>query len=537
MPHCLMCTRFKRQCPGPTDAPLLFVDTSSYPSGKKPRAKKPSPQVTSLEVARRFEDGRGIAVGVGSLPDEMAFVLQVDVSPRYVLGEAFFQNLTAFMCAEGRHMPGAVRRTPSWLHALPRMAAAPPPSASQGSLATHRNEALSLALRATTAAFSSLELRNDALLHHAYGLYGGSLRTQGRVLQEKGDKAGDLYMIMTSLMLTLFESVVASSGEGFALHNVACAKMIDNALEQASKAQVDKKGKGPGGGEPGPMLINAFFHVRIQLCFVYLTTSNSRIRDDPVMKRVLLEACGWTQERLPLNMQIITPLAKLMELQSISREATSSVGLEREREKYTNAREEVNQLWNGYRQQSKGQRLCWTSPGTGHTDFRDPFTALTYAYFSACHILLGLLAPTYDAPVGHSTASLPFMPPQRSKSISSSSSTSSNSSPTWHSPDTPPSSSPPLKDFDPSFPPPSMTDHFALILSVSWYLRLRDTGFAYLRLHNPLFLVAMYAPTLQHRNLARMVFEDWKIGALRGIGWLAIAKLDKEQRAIESYGP
>ncbi|KAF2439827.1 hypothetical protein P171DRAFT_112971 [Karstenula rhodostoma CBS 690.94] len=537
MPHCTMCTRFNRQCPGPTDAPLLFVDTSSYPSGKKPRTKKPSPQATSLEVARRFEDGRGIAVGVGSLPDEMAYVLQVDVSPRYVLGEAFFQNLTAFMCAEGRHMPGAVRRTPSWLHALPRMAAALPPSTSQSSSATHRNEALSLALRATTAAFSSLELRDAALLHHAYGLYGGSLRCQGRVLQEKGDKGGDLYMVMTSLMLTLFESVVASAGEGFALHNVACAKMIDNALEQASKAQRDKKAKGPGGNGPGPMLINIFFHVRLQLCFVYLTTSNPRIRDDPVMKRVLLEACGWTQERLPLSMQIITPLARLMELQSNSSAVMSPVDFERKRKEYMKAREEVNQLWNGYAQQSKGQRLCWTSPGTGHTDFRDPFTSLTYAYFSACHILLDLLAPTYDALAAHSTASLPFMPSQRSKSTSPTSSSSSNVSPTWHSPDTPPSSSPPSTHLDPSFLPPSMTDHYALILSVSWYLRLRDTGFAYLRLHSPLFLVAMYAPTLEQRSLARMVFEDWKVGSLRGIGWLAIAKLDQEHRAMESFGP
>lgn len=466
---------------------------------------------------------------VESLPTEIAFVLQVDVSPRHILGEAFFQNFTAFMCAEGRLIPGAVRRTPSWLHALPRMAAIHPPSTSHGTSATHKNEALSLALRATTAAFSSLESRNSALLHHAYGLYGGSLRSQGKVLQEQGGKTRDLYMVMTSLLLTLFESVVASSGEGFALHNVACAKMIDNALEQASKAQGEQKpGKGPpGGGGPGPMLTNAFFHLRIQLTFVYLTTSNPRIRNDPVMKRVLLEACGWTPERLPLNMQIITPLARLMELQSKSGELRSATKNDRERKEYVKAKEEVQQLWNRYAKQSKGQRLCWISIGTGYTDFRDPFTALTYAYFSACYILLDLLAPTYDARAGHSIASLPFMPSQRSNSASPVSSSSSNGSPTWHSPDTPPNSSPPLTHFDTSFPPPSMTNHYALILSVSWYLRLRDTGFAYLRLHSPLFLVAMCAPTLEERSLARMVFEDWKAGSLRGIGCLAIQKLDE----------
>lgn len=538
-----MCRKFNRKCPGPTDAPLLFVDTSSYPSGKKPRARKPSPQATSLEVARRFEDGRGIH-GFGNLSEEMAVVWSVDVSPRHIWGEKFFHTLVGFFCAEGRHVMGAVRRTPSWLHALPRMAATPPPSATQTPGGTRGNEALDLALKATTAAFSGLEMRNDALLHHAFKLYGGSLRFQGRVLQEKGDKVNDLYMVMTSVMLSLFESVVATTGEGFASHNLACAKMIDNALKQSSKAPRQNRVKSVSEARgPGPMLTNVFFHVRIQLCFVYLTTFDPRIRNDPVMKRVLIEACGWTKERLPLNMQIITPLARLMELQSYVEKATmmSSADQERRRAEFTEAKEEVDQMWYEYEQQSKGQRLSWISPGTGHTDFRDPFTSLTYAYFSACYVLLGLLAPAFSPSAVPSTTSLPFMPSvayPRSNSTSSASSTTSKTIPSWSSTNLPtpnaspistknnPAPSPPISDT--SFPPPATTDHFALILSVSWYLKLRDTGFAYLRLHVPLLLVAMYAPSLQQRSVARMVFEDWKVGALRGIGWLAIAKLDRQ---------
>ena len=70
---------------------------------------------------------------------------------------------------------------------------------------------------------------------------------------------------------------------------------------------------------------------------------------------------------------------------------------------------------------------------------------------------------------------------------------------------------------------------------MSWYLRLRDTGFAYLRLHAPLFLVAMYAPALEQRSLARMVFDDWKAGSLRGIGWLAISKLDSSGKGARGF--
>ncbi|KAF1967982.1 hypothetical protein BU23DRAFT_280961 [Bimuria novae-zelandiae CBS 107.79] len=538
MPHCLMCQKFNRKCPGPTDAPLLFVDTSSYPSGKKPRAKKSSVQATSLEVAQRFDDGRGIAVGVGNLPEEMADVLSVHISPRHMWGERFFQNLVAFFCAEGRHSPGAPRRTPNWLYAVPRMAATPPQSFTRSPSVARRNEALDLALRATTAAFSSLEMRNDALLHHAYGLYGSSLRFQGRVLQEGGNKVGDLYMVMTSLILSLFESVVATTGEGFASHNIACAKMIDDALVQTTKNQERTRGNGANG--PGPIVVNVFFHIRVQLCFVYLTTSDPRIRNDTAMKSVLLEACGWDKERLPLNMQIITPFARLLELQAQAGEALAlpPTDLARKRAEYMKAKKEVDHMWHEYEQQSKGQQLCWTSPGTGHTDFRDPFTSLIYAYFSACYILIDLLAPTYAVFVIEPTVILPFMPSvPRSNSISPASSSSSHTIQSWtptHPSTSDMFSSSATKNVfhDPSFPPPATTNHFALILSVSWYLRLRDTGFAYLRLHAPLFLVAMYAPSLKQRSVARMVFEDWKVGALRGIGWLAISKLDKSGRNI-----
>jgi len=356
-------------------------------------------------------------------------------------------------------------------------------------------------------------------------------------------------MVMTSIMLSMFEAVVATTGEGFASHNIACAKMIDKALEQASTNSAKSRGANPGASGPSPMIVNVFFHVRIQLCFVYLTTSDDRIRNDPIMDRVLLEACGWEKRRLPLNMQIIAPFAKLMKLQSHTGNGLltmSPTELEHKRAEFIKATEEVDELWYDYVSQNKGQQLSWTSPGTGHTDFRDPFTSLTYAYFSACYILIDLLAPTYAVPATGAATTLPILPSvpsQRSNSTSSASSIASSTVPPQRTaesitPSTSPisiakgSSSPPY--YDSSFPPPCTTDHYALILSVSWYLRLRDTGFAYLRLHAPLFLVAMYAPTLEQRSLARMVFEDWKVGSLRGIGWLAIAKLDSSGKVGRS---
>jgi hypothetical protein len=570
MPHCQMCVKFKRQCPGPTDAPLMFIDTSSYPSGKKPRkrpsppsSRKPSPPrpVVKPEPEHEHEDMQLASTteaggSRGNLPPELAYVTLVQISGRYVLSEALFASLARFFCAEGRYAPGAPKGPPTWLHALPRLATQSPTSSSAATKLTTGSsgkEALSLAIRATTAAFGGIEERNTGLLEYAAGLYGEALRAQGRVVARNaggsGKKPVGMDMVATSVMLSMFEAVVATTGRAYAEHIIGTAKMLDVAMTQSLKLggpppPPSGKGGGAGCGDgsapktgPGPLLTHIFFHTRIQLAFVLLTSVEAKVRTDPVMERVLVNACGWPYVKMPLNQQIIRPLALLIMLTFPSAQTTSASASSR-LATYTSARDEVSTLWTKYQYENKGQTLWWFNEKTGRTDFRDPFSAIQYGYFSACWLLLQRLEP--PPPAANNS------PPPSPTSMCSSTCFLDSVAPTQpHSRSLPlrPSASPPPQFLTNSSTPPSTRhsampsppsdptpiatdpDHFALILSVASFLKIRNVGFSYLRLHLPLFLVAMYAPSVEQRLAARKVFEEWEGGALRGIGVLGLERL------------
>lgn len=575
LPHCLMCKRFGRQCPGPTDAPLLFIDTSSYPSGKKPRKKVTAAEDVS-KVWENISDSSSSSDGKISPLEETSHVQTVNVSPRYVLSEAFFANLVGFFCAEGRHMPGKPRNTPSWLYALPRMAVQSTtqtwtPSAGGPPMGNKGGEALSLALRATTAAFSGVETRNMTLLEYAGGLYGAALRMQGRVLA--GDSQNiDMSMVASSVMLSMFETIVATTGTAFAAHVVGTAKLFDVAILRLAKSKPEevKSGLGqfgapsarnvgllggppapslpipPGGTPPGvlggapppaPSLVDEIFvHLRAQLAYVYLTTNEASIRADETVKRVLIDACGRPTDRLPLHMQILKPFARLTELywsRQTPHSVTSSpltdasddtgksgstMSVEEKHIAYNRAKEEVEGCWRGYQAFSKGQRLCWRDEATGHTNFRDPFTAINYAYYSACKILLQLV-DSASPPMDMAIRTSPSSAATRSTASSSSSS---------------PRQAPSTSFSSPRSPAQDEMDHHALILSVAWYLRLREVGFSYLRLCTPLVLVAMHAPRGEQRRAARMVFEEWKRGSLKGIGSAGLDRIYEAERWREA---
>ncbi|KAF1961016.1 hypothetical protein CC80DRAFT_532545 [Byssothecium circinans] len=587
MPHCTMCQKFGRQCPGPTEAPLLFIDNSSFPSGRKPKKPRnkpisaenkkssaylPSPEASSPESRKSGIDTTDEESGGEELPYEVAFDMVVTVSPRYVLHEAFYANFLSFFCAEGRHIPGSVRRTPTWLHALAPLSSK---SSRLNALPKQTDEsknALSLALRATTAAFSGVETRNPSLVEHAAGLYGAALREHGKALsaqwREKGS-GGELEMLGTSIMLSMFEAVVATTGTAYAEHIIGAAKMIETILKKVPKPTTmlndgppppgARGGRGGrGGGLPGrggsslrgrgggppppgntggaglqPLHTGIFFHLRFQLAFVHLTTTQDKLRRDPVMRTVLEDCCGWDFDKLPLMQQVLRPLTRLTRLLCESDANPSYAARPRMEKTYRDAKEEVDALWEKYQREGKMQKLCWTG-ASGQMDFRDPFTALQYAYFSACRILLDIVAPRCGQKTGPTLIPIrqgsPSSPPSLSMSSTQSAPSISTSSlqpqhPLTTTSSTSSSNQPHPTSSPPSSSSPAITDHYALILSVAWYLRLRDVGFSYLRLHSPLFLVAMYAPKMGQRRIARMIFEEWRDGALRGIGVLGLDRI------------
>jgi hypothetical protein len=459
------------------------------------------------------------------------------------MNDALFANLARFFCAEGRQRPRGPKMPPTWLHALPRLAvqADSPPRGKGG---TGGKAALHLAIRATTAAFGSIESRNAGMFEYSAGLYGEALRAQGRVVAgNAGEKKGvSMDMVAASVMLGMFEAVVATTGRAYAEHILGAAKMLDVAMSQSLKAGGPSPGRGgqTRGDEgssnkgPSPLLTHIFFHTQIQLMYVYLTSTEDRIRNDGAIKKVLIDSCGWPIEKLPLNQQIIRPFARLTRLSFEEEEGSrGTLNWEQRSLLYQEAKQEVEALWERYEQESQGQRLCWTDERTGDLSFRDPFTAIQYAYFSACWMLLDLLSPSPIFPAHSSANNSPQSPssyPPFPEAIILPLRLSPSPPPPPLTDATTPSTSPssdrysvsPLRD-DVHFP--STTDHYALIVRVATLLKIRDVGFSYLRVHAPLFLVAKYAPKVEQRSAARTTFEEWKRGTLRGIGLLGLDSL------------
>ncbi|CAI6309876.1 unnamed protein product [Periconia digitata] len=237
---------------------------------------------------------------------------------------------------------------------------------------------------------------------------------------------------------------------------------------------------------------------------------------------VLEDVCGWELENIPLMQRLLRPVTRLATLVD-----STNLSAWQRRWAFKSVQDEVNQLWEEYGHSGKTQKLMWMNAQTGQTEFRDPFTALTYAYFAACWALLDIASPSES---NTETISLPL------RSCSPSTPPQAGSEPQRR----PNSQSPPVKTppsvrfISPSSSSPTwsssspVAEHHALILSVAWYLRLRDVGFSYLRLHSPLFVTAMYSASIEQRRVARMIFEEWESGSLKGIGALALERLDAE---------
>jgi hypothetical protein len=580
MPHCQMCIKFNRQCPGPTDAPLMFIDTSSYPSGKKPR-KKPSPPSSRRSSPPRpaiktdpdpIEHERDLvpvqprshlsgSEPLRELPPELAYMTFAQISNRHAQNEALFSGLTQFFCAHHKPASNSPQPPPGWLHLMPDLSLQAPSSSTSALSKTGSasgKEALSLAIRATSAAFGGIDAHHRGLLDHAAGLYGDALRAQGRVVAGNASakrKDVSIDMVAASVMLSMFEAVVSTTGRAYAEHTIGAAKMLDVAitrsLEDIASSSSSPGGRGAGGHNNAPragpgsgppqLLTTMFFHIRVQLVYVLLTSTDERIRGDPVMHRVLVNACTWPSFKQPLNQQIIRPLAQLITL-------TFSTPLSDQYSQaatYAAAGHEVFTLWTRYQNENNAnpsRPLCWYNEKAGRTDFRDPFTAIQYAYFAACRLLLDhldhlanyspmgihrnyVVADDGSSPPPHSPASdcssatfytnLPLRPSSTSPSPPSLTNSSS------------PSSTMRARSRTPS-PPRAKPDHFELILSVAAYLRIRAVGFSYLRLHVPLFLVALYAPLPEQRYVAKGMFDEWERGKLRGIAVLAHERLAAE---------
>jgi hypothetical protein len=430
LPRCLMCKRFGSECHGLDDGPLFVDMTKNARHGMQKRKKKPAPEVKANSA-------------IQSLPHQAYFD---QISQQAVVAEAFYSRFLSYFTSEGDGKD--IRNRKTWLHRLPQMSV-------DGS-----NDALTLAVQATAYSYCAIETHNPALTRHAWDLYGQAIQIHSRFLarSRSAAKRVTLHMISTSVLFSFFEAMQATSADAYRLHVYGAAKMFE---------VTDPRQCSEG------VLCQIFFHIRTQLAFVQLTSNGKKTSVD--IKKILYDALDY--EELPIFQRVTTQFTKLADAYS-----DMSTSLRQEKEvhfvttKESEAiRTEIDSLWDEYSETASANHeiLTWYDLSTGTTHFRDAFTALTIAYFSATRILLAITATQRATPHG------------------------------------------------------ALKDDCRSVLQASLYMQTCSIGCAYMRMAAPLLLVALNAPELKQRTIAISCFRSWERGSMRGISELA---LDTVQR-------
>ncbi|KAF2279574.1 uncharacterized protein EI97DRAFT_371120 [Westerdykella ornata] len=273
--------------------------------------------------------------------------------------EAFFAHFLAYFTSDGDFRD--LQNENTWIHHLPRLS-------TDGT-----NNALNLALRATATAYCATEVNNPSIMQHAFTLYGEALFAHLKLLSSK-PKEYTVHMVSTSVLLSIFEAMHATTTDGYYEHINGAVKMMELA--------------GPNQCYGG-VLCQLFFHIRTQMAFVNLTSHKSA----PVqVRKILVETLEY--RRLPVIQQLMDYMAILTELymrRSNGRSYEQGMDLPA----YIHLLSSVNALWAEYQEEaeSRGQPLCRLDNVTLDPVFRDAFTALTIAYFCAARVLLAILDP------------------------------------------------------------------------------------------------------------------------------------------------
>ncbi|KAF2795873.1 hypothetical protein K505DRAFT_323779 [Melanomma pulvis-pyrius CBS 109.77] len=343
LPQCLMCIRTGRQCPGPLDGPLIIDMSSTAGLGMKRKLKTKPIQNSFYQT-----------------PKELMMVLLPQMSQRAMITEAFYANFLTYFTSDGEGVDLQNRRT--WLHQLPGLS-------SDGS-----NTALTLALQATASAFCGAETGNMSVVQDAWKLYGQALNTHARLLRSK-PKEVTVHMVSTSVMLSIFEAMSATTADAYREHISGAAKMLE----------VTGPGQCLGG-----VLCQLFFHIRTQMAFVYLTTRKSQRIS---VRKILLETLSYEKQHIPTFQRLMSHIGVLAEIY-VEKTSPASEQQLIDLAVYSGVKADVDALWLEYKEQAevRGETVSWTTED-GKTKYRDGFTALAVAYFSTARVLFTILAP------------------------------------------------------------------------------------------------------------------------------------------------
>lgn len=421
-----MCIRFGRECPGLEDGPLIVDMTEKARHGMQ---KRKSTSSSKPDVISESCD-----------PVDQTFIDHI--SQQAAITEAFYACFLSYFTSKGEGKD--IRNQLSWLHKLPQFSV------------DGTNDALTLAVQATASSYCAIDTRNPALTRHAWDLYGRAIQTHSRYVARSkvGVGAVTVHMISTTVLFSFFEAMQATSASAYRAHIYGAAKMF----EVTNPKQCTQG-----------ILCQIFFHIRTQMAFVQLTNGGEGTPVD--VRRILYGALDY--EELPVFQRLTTQFTRLIDIYS---ETQALRGLTQEQcltdlEECVTVADAIDELWREYTATAliDCETLSWHDVSTNTMCYRDAFTALTIAYFSATRILLAVIAPIQ-----------------------------------------------------------TNNEHtvcYESVLQASRFMDTRLIGCAYMRMAAPLLLVALHAPSTVQRQKATGYFESWKTGSMRGISALALARI------------
>jgi hypothetical protein len=350
LPHCLMCQRFGRQCPGPESGPVI-INMTTQTMSKAPRTK-------------HGKDGSVLV-----LRNQPPMARSLQISPRKSLNEVFYSTFLAYFTTTGEDED--IRNKNTWLHKLP------------GFSTDGTNTALEVAVQAVASAFSGVKGPNMALLQDACILYGKALHLHSHLLRLK--KEITVHIVSTTVLLSFFEAMHATTASAYRNHINGAAKMIEVA--------------GPEQCMQG-VLCQIYFHIRTQLTFVYLT-SKKHETNKVCAEKVLRDSLRY--EELPVGQRLLTLISRLSEVYVRLKEGFDQDEMQTNAAVVSEVQNAIDVLEIEYKAKAdqKGGPLTWKT-SAGAIQYRNPYTAVCIAYFATVRMLLAILAPRLSVPCSDS---------------------------------------------------------------------------------------------------------------------------------------
>ncbi|USP75258.1 uncharacterized protein yc1106_02532 [Curvularia clavata] len=416
-----MCIQAGRKCPGLQKGPLIVDMTGIAKHGMRKRQPKPSAKRIVMPVWPWINSADKF------LPT---------ISQRFVVTEAFYARFLAYFTSEGESKDIQNRRT--WLHSLPIL------------YTDGTNDALVLAVQGTASAYCAVEIGNLALVQHSWQVYGEALRKHTGLISRSTTKHEvTVHMVSTSVLFSFFEAMQATSADAYCAHIYGAVRML-----QITKPKQCSQG----------VLCQIFYHLRTQLAFINLASTGRGASVQ--VQQILYGALEYN--RLPMFQRVMNHTSSLVEMYVKRRNGETQQSFPRTA--YAMIKAELESLWHEYQEEAAnmGTPVLRADGNHGAFQFRDAFTALTVAYFSAASILL-------DTAGFHLT----------------------NSS-------------------------LGLADYYATILQASRHLQSDRIALAYMRMAVPLLLVALHSPGLSQREQAAGCFKHWTNGSMSGISALAL---------------